>query len=58
MNKAELATRIADRISQPKKVGEEIVALLEEIITLELMKGGEVTGFVRSRRDVERAARA
>ena len=43
MNKAELATRIADRIQQPKKVGEEVVALFEEIITRELMNGGEVT---------------
>ncbi len=43
MNKAELAARIATTLTLPKKTGEEIVALFEELITAELVVGGEVT---------------
>lgn len=43
MNKAELGSRIAERLSLPKKTGEQIVDLFEELVTTELVKGGEVT---------------
>ncbi len=43
MNKAELAARIADRLKLPKKTAEDAVELFEEIITAELVSGGEVT---------------
>lgn len=43
MNKVELAARIAERLSLPKKTSEEIVELFESIITAELVAGGEVT---------------
>ncbi|MEK7666009.1 MAG: HU family DNA-binding protein [Patescibacteria group bacterium] len=43
MNKAELAVRISDHLHLPKKTAEEIVALFEDIITSELVAGGEVT---------------
>lgn len=43
MNKAELATKLSERLSLPKKTGEQIVELFEEIVTLELVNGGEVT---------------
>lgn len=43
MNKAELAAKLAERLKLSKKVGEDIVEAVEEIITLELVQGGEVT---------------
>ena len=43
MNKSELASRLANQLDISKKVGEEIIASFEEIITRELMAGGEVT---------------
>ena len=43
MNKAELASRISARLSLSKKTAEDVVELLEEIITTELVAGGEVT---------------
>ncbi len=43
MNKAELASRLADQVGISKKVGEDVVAALEEIITQTLLQGGEVT---------------
>lgn len=43
MNKVELAARIAERLSLPKKTSEEIIELFESIITAELVAGGEVT---------------
>ncbi len=43
MNKAELANRIAARLNLPKKTAEDVVELFEEIITAELVAGGEVT---------------
>ncbi|MBU0646076.1 HU family DNA-binding protein [Patescibacteria group bacterium] len=43
MNKAELAAKLAERLGISKKVGEDAVAAFEEIITKELMAGGEVT---------------
>ncbi|MBI4598729.1 HU family DNA-binding protein [Candidatus Uhrbacteria bacterium] len=43
MNKAELATRLADRLSVSKKIAEDFIALFEEIVTKTLTEGGEVT---------------
>ena len=43
MNKAELAARLADRLKLPKKTAEEAVEAFEDIITIELVNGGEVT---------------
>lgn len=43
MNKAELASRIAERLGLSKKVGEDIVAAFEDIVTDALVAGGEVT---------------
>lgn len=43
MNKAELAARIANKLNLSKKTGEDIIELFEEIITVELVNGGEVT---------------
>ncbi len=43
MNKAELATRVAEKLNLPKKTGDQIVELVEDIITAELVRGGEVT---------------
>ena len=43
MNKAELAARLSERLSLPKKTGEQIVEIFEEIVTVELVGGGEVT---------------
>ena len=43
MNKAELAAKIADQLGVAKKMGEDVVALFEDIITKELVAGGEVT---------------
>ena len=43
MNKAELAAKLGERLGTSKKMGEDAVAGFEEIITKELMAGGEVT---------------
>tara|TARA_Y100000031_G_C8117607_1_gene336655 strand:+ start:209 stop:502 length:294 start_codon:yes stop_codon:yes gene_type:complete len=43
MNKAELASRIADRVGVSKKQGEEFVIAFQEIVTKTLVEGGEVT---------------
>ncbi|MEK7105232.1 MAG: HU family DNA-binding protein [Patescibacteria group bacterium] len=43
MNKAELGAKIAERLSLPKKTGEEVIEIFEELVTVELMNGGEVT---------------
>ncbi|KKW32303.1 MAG: hypothetical protein UY77_C0028G0001 [Candidatus Uhrbacteria bacterium GW2011_GWA2_53_10] len=43
MNKAELASRLAEKLSVSKKVGEDFIAEFEEIVTNELKAGGEVT---------------
>lgn len=43
MNKAELAARIAEKLGLSKKIGEDIVAAFEDIITETLKSGGEVT---------------
>lgn len=43
MNKAELASRIAERLGLSKKVGEDVVAAFEDIVTEALVAGGEVT---------------
>jgi len=43
MNKAELASRLADKLGVSKKIAENFVAAFEEITIDELRKGGEVT---------------
>jgi DNA-binding protein HU-beta len=43
MNKAELATILAEQLDISKKLGEDFVAAFEEIVTRELTRGGEVT---------------
>lgn len=43
MNKAELAIKIADKLKLSKKNGEDMIEAFEDIVTIELMKGGEVT---------------
>lgn len=43
MNKAELASRIAERLGLSKKVGEDVIAAFEDIVTAQLVSGGEVT---------------
>jgi DNA-binding protein HU-beta len=43
MNKAELAARIAEKLGLSKKVGEDVIALFEDIVTSELKAGNEVT---------------
>lgn len=43
MNKAELAARLADRLSVSKKQGEDFVAAFEDIVTAALAGGQEVT---------------
>lgn len=43
MNKAELASKLADKIGVSKKMGEDFVAAFEEIVTETLATGGEVT---------------
>ncbi len=42
MNKAELATRIAEKLEVSKKLGDDFIALFEELVTRELANGGEV----------------
>ncbi|MBI2473724.1 HU family DNA-binding protein [Candidatus Uhrbacteria bacterium] len=43
MNKADLATLLAEQLDVSKKLGEDFVAALEEIITRALANGEEVT---------------
>jgi len=43
MNKAELATRISEKLHVSKKICDEFIAEFEEIVTRELANGGEVT---------------
>ena len=43
MNKADLAALIAEQLDVSKKLGEDFVAALEEIITRALVNGEEVT---------------
>ncbi len=43
MNKAELASRLADKLDISKKLAEDFVASFEEIVTRTLVNGGEVT---------------
>ncbi len=43
MNKAELATRIADRLNVSKKTGEDFIAAFEDTVTAALVSGQEVT---------------
>lgn len=43
MNKADLATRLAEQLRVSKKLGEDFVAAFEEIVTKTLLHGEEVT---------------
>lgn len=43
MNKADLATHIAEQLDISKKLAEDMIASFEEIVTRELTHGGEVT---------------
>jgi DNA-binding protein HU-beta len=43
MNKVSLGAEISERLHLPKKTGEHIVELVEEIITRELVENREVT---------------
>lgn len=43
MNKADLATRLAEQLNVSKKLGEDFVAAFEEIVTKALLHGDEVT---------------
>ena len=43
MNKAELAVKLAEKFSLPKKRGEEIIEAMTDLIIEELKGGGEVT---------------
>ncbi|MBT5807848.1 HU family DNA-binding protein [Candidatus Uhrbacteria bacterium] len=43
MNKAELATRLADKLDISKKLAEDFIASFEEIVTRALVNGEEVT---------------
>lgn len=43
MNKAELATRIADKLQISKKLADDFIALFEELVTRALANGDEVT---------------
>jgi DNA-binding protein HU-beta len=43
MNKAELALKLADRMSIPKKVAEDFIEYFEELVTRALQDGDEVT---------------
>jgi DNA-binding protein HU-beta len=42
MNKADLATRIAEKLDVPKKLGEDFIAAFEELVTRALVQGDEV----------------
>lgn len=43
MNKADLATRLAEQLNVSKKLAEDFVAAFEEIVTRALLHGDEVT---------------
>ncbi|MEK7615328.1 MAG: HU family DNA-binding protein [Patescibacteria group bacterium] len=43
MNKADLATRLAEQLNVSKKLAEDFVAAFEEIVTRTLLNGDEVT---------------
>ena len=43
MNKAELAVRLAEKANLPKKKTEEMIEMMTELITNELVANGEVT---------------
>ena len=43
MNKAELASRIAERLGLSKKIGEDIIESFEDLVTAALVAGQEVT---------------
>ena len=43
MNKADLATRLAEQLNVSKKLAEDFVAAFEEIVTRTLLHGDEVT---------------
>ncbi len=43
MNKAELAIKLSDRMSIPKKVAEDFIEYFEELVTQTLRDGDEVT---------------
>lgn len=43
MNKADLATRIADKLQISKKLADDFIAQFEEIVTRALSNGEEVT---------------
>ncbi len=43
MNKAELATRLAEKLDVSKKLAEDFIASFEEIVTRTLVQGNEVT---------------
>ncbi len=43
MNKAELASKLGDKMGVSKKMGEDFVAAFEDIVTSALMNGEEVT---------------
>ena len=43
MNKADLATQLAEKLNTSKKLAEDFVAMFEEIVTRALTQGEEVT---------------
>ncbi len=43
MNKAELSSRIAERLGLSKKIGEDVIEAFEDIVTAALVAGQEVT---------------
>lgn len=43
MNKAELAARLAERIKVPRKHAEDYIETIADLITEELVNGGDVT---------------
>lgn len=43
MNKAELASKLAERLNVPKKTGEDFVAAFEDVVTQTLANEEEVT---------------
>ena len=43
MNKAELANRLADKLTVSKKLAEDFLASFEELVTRALLNGEEVT---------------
>ena len=43
MNKADLATRLAEQLNVSKKLAEDFVAAFEDIVTRALLHGDEVT---------------